>query len=294
MVSTTQGMPRQNRMENCKPCNYITPLKLKTLMESTTNKDEQNKISEEVEFPSCSSLEGRELMTWTAKAMPQITPMIETILSSIILIPLSMLLYGHFGTHEYGLKNPFAFFGAAGSCLWLFFWRVVFLQKTVYHYRVTDQGIEEKYYLHYPKHFRSFFKGFAIVFLIVVLGLIAVDPVFIWMLAGPGGMAIMASKSLITWENKITYGYFTWDRPNWIFVDRKRNIIVIKRHHNPSIPTEENYLCFELYLLKGQLDKVLSIVKTYAPANIEYEEGNWSEKVEIADMRSHLQEQGSP
>jgi hypothetical protein len=262
-------------------------------MISVLKDQEQNITPEESETPLRLPLEGRELMTWTAKAMPQITPMIETILSSIILIPLSMLLYGYFGTHEHGLKNPFAFFGAAGSCLWLFFWRVVFLQKTVYHYRATEQGIEEKYYLHYPKHFRTFFKGFAIVFLVIVLCLIAVDPVFIWMLAGPGGMAIMASKSLITWENKITYGYFTWDRPNWIFIDRKRNMIVMKRRHNPSIPTDENYLCFELYLQKGQLDKVLSIVKTYAPANIEYEEGNWSEKVEIADMRSHLHEQGS-
>jgi hypothetical protein len=263
-------------------------------MTSTINEDEQNKIPEKSEASPYPPLEGSEVMAWTVKAMPQITPRINLALGSITLIPLSIIIYGCCWADLAGKQNSYLDAGVVWLCMWLFFWRVVFRQKTVYHYRATERGIEEKYYLHYPKHFRAFFKGFAIVFLVIVLCLIAVDPVFIWMLAGPGGMAIMASKSLITWENKVTYGYFTWDRPNWIFIDRKRNMIVIKRRHNPSIPTDENYLCFELYLQKGQLDKVLSIVKTYAPANIEYEEGNWSEKVEIADMRSHLQEQGSP
>jgi len=263
-------------------------------MKIALKEDEHHVAPEKAETLSRPPLEGREIMTWMMKAMPQITSKINFALGSITLIPLSMILYGYFGAHPTDKYNFYLHIGSVWFCGWLFFWRVVFRQKTVYHYRVTDQGIEEESYLHYPKHFRTFFKGFAIVLAIVVLGLISVDPVFIWMLAGPGGMAIMASKSLITWKNKISYGYFTWDLPNWIFIDRKRNLIVIKRRHDPSVPVEENYLCFELYLPKGLLDEVLSIVKIYAPANIEYEEGRWSEKVEIADMRSHLQEQQSP
>jgi len=246
---------------------------------------------EELDTPSRPPLEGLELMAWTVKAMPQITPTVNTILGSIMLIPLSMLLYGYFDTHENGRMSFFTFFGSTVSCLWLFFWRFVFRQKTVYHYRITDQGAEMEYYLHYPKHFRAFLKGLSIVFLIVVLGFISVDPAFIWMLAGPGGMAIMASKSLITWKNEIRFYQFTWDRPNWIFTDRKRNFITVKRHHRPDITFQENYLGFDIYPPEGKLDEILSIIKAYAPANIDYEEGNWSEKVEIADMRLHNQEQ---
>lgn len=256
--------------------------------------DKQDMAPEESEVSSRPPLEGRELMAWTIKAMPQITPTINSILGSIMLIPLSMLLYGYFDTNENGRMSFFTFFGSAVSCLWLFFWRVVFLQKTIYHYRITDQGAETEFYLHYPKHLRNFFKGFAIVLLIIVLGLISVDSVFIWMLAGPGGMAIMASKSLITWKNEIRFHRFTWDRPNWIFTDRKKNFITIKRRHIPGMTFQENYLGFDIYLPKGKLDEVLSIIKKHAPANTDYEEGRWSEKVEIADMRSHLHEQGSP
>jgi len=258
-------------------------------------KDEgQDITSEETEIPSRRPLEGRELMTWTVNAMPQITPGINLAFGSVGLIPLGMILYGYFGVHLAGKYNFYLHAGIVWFCMWLYFWRVGFRQKTVYHYRITDQGAEMEYYLHYPKHFRTFFKGFAIVLLIVVLGLISVDPVFIWMLAGPGGMAIMASKSLITWKNEIRFYRFTWDRPNWIFIDRERNFITVKRRHIPGMTFQENYLGFDIYLPKGKLDEILSIIKIHAPANTDYEEGRWSEKVEIADMRAHLQEQQSP
>ncbi len=90
-------------------------------MRKAIKDDKQDMTPEESEVSSRPPLEGRELMVWTIKAMPQITPTINAILGSIMLIPLSMLLYGYFDTNENGRMSFFTFFGSAVSCLWLFF-----------------------------------------------------------------------------------------------------------------------------------------------------------------------------
>jgi len=241
---------------------------LKTLMKNELKYDEQNITLEKAEAPSRPPLEGRELMAWTIKAMPEITSKINLLLGSITLIPISMILYGYFGGNSTDKYNSYLDTGGILFCGWLFFWRLVFRQKTIYHYRITDQGAEVEHYRHYPKYFGTFFKGLAIVFLIVSLYFISSNPAFIWMMAGAWGVAIIGAKSLLNW--KIEKNHETslpWEQYNFVTVDRKRRIIVT---HKKDPDTG-----FEYYLPKELFDSCLSTLKTVLPQHVTYNEKPW-------------------
>jgi hypothetical protein len=42
------------------------------------------------------------------------------------------------------------------------------------------------------------------------------------------------------------------------------------------MPFELNYLCFEAFLSKDQMEKYIEIAKQYAPHGTDFEEGRWN------------------
>ena len=221
-------------------------------------------------------LGGEELMSWTIKALPH--PILGADIGMAIMgsFPFGMLLYGYLGEHDndgaYFLKST----GFWGVVFIFLLWKGVVRQKNLYHYRITDQGGEVEYWMDFPD-MGTFFKWFTGICLFVVICMIAVEPSFFWMLAGPGGMAIVGARSLINWEKEIRYDRFTWEIANWVVIDRKRRLVVITRHHVPDMPFELNYLCFEAFLSKDQIEKFIEIAKQYAPRGADFEEGRWND-----------------
>ena len=209
-------------------------------------------------------LGGEELMSWTIKALPHPILPVDIAMAIGALLPIGLIIYGFFGEHASGVGSNDKFMGLFGLCLWLFLWKKVARQKNLYNYRITDQGGEVEYWMDFPD-MRTFFKWFTGICLFVVICMIAVEPSFFWMLAGPGGMAIMGARSLISWENEKKYNWVRWDDLNHVIIDRKRKVVV----------SLDDQVFFEAFLEKSQIDKYLEVVHLYMPPHTRFEEERW-------------------
>jgi hypothetical protein len=175
-----------------------------------------------------------------------------------------MTLYGYFGEQgDFFLQS----IGTFGVCFWIFLWVKAGRQKNVYQYRITDQGGEVRYWADFPEGFATFFKWLSGIFLFIVICMIAVEPSFIWLLAGPGGMAIAGGRFFFGWENKKRYGWFIWSDYEHVIIDRKRRVVVFLDHP----------LTFEAFLERGQVDKYLDTIRPYMPPHTRFEEARWNE-----------------
>jgi len=105
--------------------------------------------------------------------------------------------------------------------------------------------------------------------------MIAIAPDLIWAIAGIGGMVILAGLKLMTWENEVNWKCFTWDRPQTIFTDRKRGMVVLERNYDPELPFWENYMYVQVFLPKDRIDEFLALCKKYALSDVEYMEGRF-------------------
>jgi hypothetical protein len=202
-------------------------------------------------------------MAWNIKAHPHPTLSIDVGMAFVGIMPMSLTLYGFIADDG----APLHIIGSVIVCLWLIMWLRGARQKNVYQYRITDQGGEVRYWADFPKHFGTFFKCLSGLFLFVVVCAIAVEPTFIWLLAGPVGMAIAGARFFFGWENKKRHGWFVWDDYEHVIVDRKRRVVVFLDHP----------LTFEAFLEKGQVDKYLETIRPYMPPNTRYEEARWNE-----------------
>jgi hypothetical protein len=207
---------------------------------------------------------GEELMVWNIKALPHSTFEMDVGIAIGAMIPFSIMLYGFFGEQS---NSDLQGFGAFGVCFIFFLWKMAVKQKNVYQYRITDQGGEVRYWADFPKHFGTFFKCVSGLFLFVVICMIAVNPAFIWLLAGAGGMALAGARFFFGWENKKEYEWFVWDDYEHVIIDRKRRVVAFLDHP----------LVFEAFLERDQIDKYLDTIRPYMPPNTRYEERQWNE-----------------
>lgn len=150
-------------------------------------------------------------------------------------------------------------------------------RKTVRNYTISSEGGFVEYWEDYFQSTKYFFRGLAIFVVVCVITMIAIAPGMILAIAGIGGMVILASVKLMNWENEVSWKCFTWDRPQCIFTDRKRGLVVLERHHDPDVPFWENYLYVQVFLPKDRIDEFLAVCKKYAPEDVEYEEGHFRE-----------------
>jgi hypothetical protein len=232
-------------------------------MDSQKNKAVEPEMNEEVKIDKRRELLGEELMAWNIKAHPHSVLSIDVGMAIGAMLPLSMMLYGYLGDCDV----PFHIIGTVVLCVWLFLWVKAGRQKNVYQYRITDQGGEVRYWADFPEGFATFFKWLSGIFLFVVICMIAVEPSFIWLLAGPGGMAMAGAKFFFGWENKKRYGWFIWSDYEHVIVDRKRRVVVFLDHP----------LTFEAFLERGQVDKYLDTIRPYMPPHTRFEEARWNE-----------------
>jgi hypothetical protein len=157
-----------------------------------------------------------------------------------------------------------------------FFWWAA-RKKTVWNYTISSEGGFVEFWEDYFQTTKYFFKGLAVFAIVCVITMIAIAPGLIWAIAGIGGMVILAGIKLMTWENDVSWQRFKWDRPQIIFTDRKRGLVVLERHHNPELPFWENYLYVQVFLPKDQIDDFLALCRKYAPGDVEYKEGHFRE-----------------
>ncbi|MEA9995901.1 hypothetical protein QN382_16755 [Pseudomonas sp. 10B1] len=218
---------------------------------------------------------GKVLKTWTTKALPHPVGTINIVMGAVCTIIIGVVFYGYFGDQAVIGDFPVLGCGIFALCLWLLFWKKGALQKNVYKVRITEVGGQANYWADIPENMKFFFRWMVGISVFLVVCMIAVMPSGIWLLAGPGGMAILASKSLLNWKRVVRYNDFKWEELNWVVIDRKRKLVVFTAHWDPSRTFEEQYVCFEAFVPKDQIDDLIRIAKFHAPTCTHFEQCHW-------------------
>ncbi|WP_426142193.1 hypothetical protein [Pseudomonas sp. DWP3-1-2] len=212
------------------------------------------------------ALEGAEIAGWTIKAHPYPMRLVDQVFGAFCLVPIGFYAY----INAYGEESSRGLY--QGSCIFvlillLFFWLVIARKKMIYSYILTEDGAHVEDWQDYASFTPYIFKGIAITFFVAVLTMIAMEPSFIWMLAGPGAMAFAASSKLMTFENPVRQRTKKWSRYDLVFIDRKRKMIVTSYQNNTMVG-------FEIHVEKRKIDEVAALLKTLMP-NAEFREEAW-------------------
>jgi len=207
------------------------------------------------------------MMRWKIKAHPHPMRMIDIALGMMTSIPVGFFLAGLLFYEDEAEGNFIASQSAFPMLLLLFLWLVVARKKTIYSYILTEDGAHVEDWQDYASFTPYIFKGIAITFFVAVLTMIAMEPSFIWMLAGPGAMAFAASSKLMTVENPVRQRTKKWSRYDLVFIDRKRKMIVTSYQNNTMAG-------FEIHVEKRRIDEVVALLKTLMP-NAEFREEEW-------------------
>ncbi|WP_341522011.1 hypothetical protein AABC73_00575 [Pseudomonas sp. G.S.17] len=213
------------------------------------------------------ALEGAEITGWMVKAHPHPMRMIDIALGMMTSIPVGFFLAGLLFYEDEAEGNFIASQSAFPMLLLLFLWLVVARKKTIYSYILTEDGAHVEDWQDYASFTPYIFKGIAITFFVAVLTMIAMEPSFIWMLAGPGAMAFAASSKLMTFENPVRQRTKKWSRYDLVFIDRKRKMIVPSYLNNTMAG-------FEIHVEKRKIDEVAALLKILMP-NAEFREEEW-------------------
>ena len=212
-------------------------------------------------------------MRWEIKAYPQPTLFMDAGMLVAASLPGMYYLYGWFLDESDSNRNSTMSSALFGVALIFFFWIKIVRQKTFYSYRITKNGGEVDYWLHFSTFSKILFKTIAIFVLVAVLAMISIMPMMIFALVGVGAVAIPAALKLLAWENEVEHDGFEWERVQLISTDRSRNLVMLQRRYDPDIPFEQNYLCFRVFLPKHRIDEFLDYCKVHAPSNVDFEEG---------------------
>lgn len=222
---------------------------------------------------------GRVQMSWTIKALPHNTSIMDIGMIVLTLIGLTALSNGIYEIFYLNLplqqRSTFlsAHFGIVCLCMTLYFWILVIRQKNIYHYVITDKELHVEYKTHFPELAGTIFKWLAGTFIIAIFIFIADNPSAAWLLAGPAGISLVNAIHLLNWKNPTKNLRFTWDRPNSVLIDRKRSLVAVQRRYNPDMRIEDNYLYIPIHLPRADIDKFVAIAKKFAPPSTDFEEG---------------------
>ena len=216
------------------------------------------------------------LMEWQIKAHPNW--MVPMNIAQIVLlsVPARFMLYGYYladspESRESTIDLGWYGFFFAGFLCW------AGRKKTVFKYSISQFGGVVESWGDYFQYTKYIFKGIAVLAGASVLAMIVIAPDMILAIAGVGGMVILGSIKLMAWENTVEVRRFTWDRPQCIFTDRKRGMVVLERRVGPDIPFVENYMYVQVFLPKKRIDEFLALCRKYAPNDVEYDEGHFRE-----------------
>ena len=216
----------------------------------------------------------QQLMKWKIKAQRNYTIPLERILGTLIALSSLVYLWIYFTNHS-PARDLYTTMATTPPLFLSYFWWIV-RKKTVWNYTISSGGGYVEYWEDYFGSTKYFFKGLAIFAVVCILTMIAIAPGLILLTAGMGGIMIIAAIRLASWENEVEWQYFTWDRPQKIFTDRKRGMVVLERHPVPD-NFWKNYLYLQVFLPKDRIDEFLAICKKYASEDVQYEEGHFVE-----------------
>ncbi|MBC3951041.1 hypothetical protein [Pseudomonas folii] len=220
-------------------------------------------------------IEALPIMEWKIKAHSHWIFPVDAGLGSLTTGAMCLYLWIIFFMEDSSTRDFFKVTTAIAPIQMGFYWWIA-RKKTVWNYKISTKGGHVEYWEDYFQYSRCVFVGLAIIAIVCVLAMVSIAPGMIWAIAGVGGMVILAAIKLLAWENEVESECFTWDRPRRIFVDRKRNLVVLERRYNPDV-VGDNYLCVQVFLPKGRLDEFLAICKQYVSIDVKYEEGRFRE-----------------
>jgi hypothetical protein len=216
------------------------------------------------------------LMAWRIKAHSHRTFPIDAGLGSLTAIGVCIFLWVQLFMDDSSTRDFFKSIVIIVPLQMGFYWWVA-RKKTVWNYTISSEGGFVEFWEDYFQNTKYFFRGLAIFAAVCIITMIAIAPGLIWAIAGVGGVVILASIKLMTWEIDVSWKLFTWDRPQCIFTDRKRGLVVLERNPNPELPFWENYMYIQVFLPKDQIDEFLALCRKYAPSDVEYKEGHFRE-----------------
>jgi hypothetical protein len=212
------------------------------------------------------------LMEWRITAHSNWIFPVDAGLGSLTMVAVCVYLWIIFFMEDSSTRDFFKVTTAIAPIQMSFFWWVA-RKKTVWNYKISTQGGHVEYWEDYFKYSKYVFRGLGVFAVVCILTLISIAPGMIWAIAGVGGMMLLAAAKLMAWEHEIDSECFTWDRPQRICVDRKRNLVVLERSYNPDI-LNDNHLHVQVFLPKGRIDEFITLCKQYVPGEVEYKEGN--------------------
>lgn len=190
----------------------------------------------------------------------------------VCIIPIIIILYEYITDRSAIGAVRHTDISTFGLCFWLFLWKKGILQKNVYKSRISEVGGQANYWADIPENTDVLFKWLVGTSLFLVACMIAVMPSAIWVLAGPGGFVLIASRSLIKWKLEIKHTQFRWKKINWIVIDKKQKLIVLTSHWDATRTFEDQYVYFQIFVPKDEMDDFIKIAKYYAPTCTHFEQ----------------------
>lgn len=212
------------------------------------------------------------LMEWEIKAHSHWIFPVDAGLGSMALVAICTYLWVLFFMEASPARDFFKVTTASAPVLAIFLWWAA-RKKTVWNYKISTVGGHVEYWEDYFKYSKYVFRGLGVFAVVCILTLISIAPGMIWAIAGVGGMVLLAAAKLMAWEHEVDSECFTWDRPQRIYVDRKRDLVVLERSYNPDI-LNDNHLHVQVFLPKGRIDEFLTLCKHYVSSEVEYIEGS--------------------
>jgi hypothetical protein len=216
------------------------------------------------------------IMAWKIKAHPRRTRSIDIALGTLVAITSCIYLWIVLFMEDSSQRDFFKVTATAFPLFFIFFWWIV-RKKNIWNYTISSEGGFVEFWEDYFQNTKYFSRVLAVFAVVCIITMIAIAPGLIWTIAGVGGMVVLASIKLMVWENEVEWQIFTWDRPQRIFTDRKRGMVLLERKYDPELPFWENYLYIQVFLPKDQIDDFLALCRKYAPSDVEYKEGSFRE-----------------
>lgn len=207
------------------------------------------------------------LMSWEIKAHAQPTLPADIGMCVLFFIPITLFFCSWLGDISRETREVLIGGGILAVAIYSYLWILAVRQKTLFKYRIHEDGGHMAYRLYFPKYAGVFLKTFAIFTFISILSMISIDPSLIWITAGPAGITIIAAIKLLNWEDPVEHHSTDWARYDLVFIDRKRKMVVPSFQDNPLAG-------FEVHLEKAKIDEFVAFLKTVIP-HAEFREAKW-------------------
>lgn len=213
-------------------------------------------------------------MKWTIKAKPRDTTHMDIGMAVITIIGLTAITNGLYETYILDLSedNGSTFLNLRSGLIWtviaIYLWKLVVHQKKIYSYIITNTRGTEESIIDFPKIAGMILKSISVLFFIFIITAIIYEPTSILILAGPAGMALIAGRFFLSWNNSPKLETSAdWDKYKFVTIDKKRRLIVAQE--------TDTMIGFEARLPENLFDEYLTTLKRLLPEDAVFSEKDW-------------------